>query len=59
MERGIWRTNNGKQIMIKDMETSHIKNTINWMKTHRYPYYVEYLRLFNKELNARNGGEGI
>lgn len=33
-----WETKDHKKIKICDMETSHIKNTINYLKKHRYFY---------------------
>ena len=41
-EEGIWETKDHKIIKIKDMETSHIKNTINFLKKRPDFYDEEY-----------------
>lgn len=44
-KKGYWETSKHKIIKIEDMETSHIKNTINYLKRHRDfydEYYVDY-----------------
>ena len=37
-----WETKDNKKIKISDMETSHIENTINFLKKHHNFYDEEY-----------------
>ena len=39
---GWWETKDHKKIKIEDMETSHIQNTINFLKKHNKFYDEEY-----------------
>lgn len=43
-KKGYWETKDHKVIKIVNMETSHIKNTINYLKKHR-DFYDEYYNL--------------
>jgi hypothetical protein len=54
-DRGYWTTKNEKRISIREMETSHIKNTINLLKRNieklddtSRDYYDDY---FNYKIN--------
>lgn len=54
-DEGYWTTKNGKRISIREMETSHIKNTINLLKRNieklddtLRDYYDDY---FNYKIN--------
>lgn len=54
-DRGYWTTKNGKRISIREMETLHIKNTINLLKRNieklddtSRDYYDDY---FNYKIN--------
>ena len=53
----IWTTRDGRDIEIKDMETSHIQNCIEFINREingkRWCYAEEYTKLFNEELKAR------
>ena len=53
----IWTTRDGRDIEIKDMETSHIQNCIKLVNREingkRWCYAEEYTKLFNDELKAR------
>ena len=40
-KNGYWETKNHCKVKINDMKTSHIKNTINYLKKHR-DFYDEY-----------------
>lgn len=41
-KKGWWETKDHRKIKISDMETSHIENTINFLKKHRNFYDEEY-----------------
>lgn len=41
-EKDWWETKDHKKIKIKDMETSHIENTINFLKQRPYFYNETY-----------------
>lgn len=41
-KKGWWETKNHKKIKIKDMEISHIENTIKFLKKHPNFYDEEY-----------------
>ena len=41
-EKDWWETKDHKKIKISDMETSHIKNTIKFLKKHHNFYDEEY-----------------
>lgn len=53
----IWTTRDGRDIEIKDMETSHIQNCIEFINREIngkiWCYAEEYTKLFNDELKAR------
>lgn len=62
---GYWTTKDGKRLDIREMETSHIKNTINMMKRNiknmdkeEKEYYQEYfdskISELEKELRIRD-----
>lgn len=55
-EKLIWTTRNGRQILINDMASSHIKNTINYLRKH-YDYpdpcISTLIDIFNLELTKR------
>jgi len=53
INRKVWVTGDTKEIAICDMSTSHIRNTINWMRKNKFSHEHEYLVLFNKELETR------
>lgn len=48
----LWKTANGEEIKIEDMNTSHIKNCINKIK--KSNWRVEYLEALENELKRRN-----
>ena len=53
----LWVTKDGKELKIKDMETSHIQNCIKHVNKkingRQWEYAEEYTKLFNEELKAR------
>lgn len=55
----IWVTKDGKELKIKDMETSHIINTIKMINRNKWCYAYEYTKLFEEELKARGINEWI
>ena len=46
-EKNWWETKNHQKIKIEDMQTSHIKNTINYLKRHKDFYDVAYGGIFD------------
>lgn len=55
----VWVTKDGKKLKIKDMETSHIINTIKMINRNKWCYTYEYTKLFEAELKARGINEWI
>lgn len=41
-KKGWWETKDHKKLKIEDMETSHIENTIKYLKNHRNFYDEEF-----------------
>lgn len=41
-KKGWWETKDHKKLKIEDMETSHIENTIRYLKNHRNFYDEEF-----------------
>ena len=48
-----WTTKNGKEILIADMDTGHIKNCIRMCR--RKGFEERYIYLFEEELKRREG----
>ena len=59
ISKKIWTTRDGRDIEIKDMETSHIINTIKMINRNKWGYAYEYTKLFEAELKARGINEWI
>jgi len=57
-ENGIWVTREGKELKISEMETSHIKNCIAFIKRNDSDdMYHCYIPVFEKELKRREGNK--
>lgn len=57
IHRKVWRTTDGREIPIKDMERLHLMRTINLIKRkahHEHPATKEYIRLMQAELHRRD-----
>ena len=54
---GIWVTKDNRELKISDMQTSHIKNCINFIKRNDDDMYACYIPVFEAELKRR--GEEI
>lgn len=53
-EYGVWTTKDGEQIPVEEMTTSHIQNTIAFIKrTDRTDMYLPWIRVFENELERR------
>lgn len=53
-KQGVWTTNNGEQIPVEGMATSHIKNTIAYIKrVDSIDMYLPWIRVFEAELTRR------
>jgi len=51
---GIWHTKDGKELKIKNMETSHIKNCIAFIRRNdKNDMYEPYIKVFEEELKRR------
>lgn len=51
---GFWETKDGTKIHVTDMTTSHIKNTINFIKRRDYnDRYLPWIDRFEEELERR------
>lgn len=53
----VWKTKDGREIPIKDMERLHLMRTINLIKRkthHEHPAAKEYIRLMQAELHRRD-----
>lgn len=56
-EYGVWTTKDGKQIPIEEMTTSHIQNTIAFIKrTDETDLYLPWIKVFERELERRKDG---
>lgn len=54
----IWKTKDGRCIPVEDMTTSHIQNTIAFLRRKDSPeIYQPWVDVFNEELERRKGGE--
>jgi hypothetical protein len=53
VEEGIWKTQKGEYLRIRDMDTNHIKNCIKCIYKSNGNWRPEYLRLFENELRRR------
>ena len=57
----VWRTSDGREIKIIDMETSHLYNTLNHVKTNEWKFNKmygkievdKYISAFNQEIRYR------
>lgn len=57
---GIWHTKDGKEIKIKDMETSHIKNCIAFIRRNdKIDMYEPYIKTFEEELKRREESDSV
>lgn len=57
IHRQVWRTKDGREIPIKDMDRLHLMKTINLIKRksyHEHPATKEYVRLMQAELHRRD-----
>ncbi len=58
-----WITANGREIPITEMATSHVFNTINWLKKNDWPLKEEFIERLQEEyqlrLEARKNPKGI
>ena len=54
---GIWVTKEGKALKICEMQTSHIKNCINFLKRKKHDFFNCYIRAFEEELIKRGDTE--
>ncbi len=53
-EYGVWTTKDGEQIPVEEMTTSHIQNTIAFIKrTDQTDMYLPWIRVFEHELERR------
>lgn len=53
-ETGIWATKDGRKIAVKDMTTSHIRNTINFLEERNaFDMVLPWICVFKKELKRR------
>lgn len=51
---GIWTTKDGRKIAVKDMTTSHIKNTILFLEERNaFDMVLPWICVFKKELERR------
>lgn len=50
-----WRTQHGEMILISEMETSHLMNTIRMFI--RKPYLIASMLIFDIEQNVKNGSD--
>jgi hypothetical protein len=48
-----WRTADGRSVKLKDMETSHLVNVINWISDNKDSYPTTVLNKMLKEANYR------
>lgn len=55
IKNGIWETADHEELKISEMETSHIINSMNWIKrnTDSHDYMYDYLQKFEEELGRR------
>ena len=57
-EYGVWTTKDGTQIPVEDMTTSHIRNTIAFIKrTDQTDMYLPWVEVFEEELERRESEE--
>lgn len=55
---GVWTTKDGTQIPVEDMTTSHIQNTIAFIKrTDQTDMYLPWVEVFEEELERRGSEE--
>ena len=52
-EMGIWTTKDGRQIPVEEMTTSHITNTIAYLKRLDDEVYEPWIDVFEEELKRR------
>lgn len=51
--KGIWRTKDGRVLMVGEMGTGHIKNCIRMLERNNVPFRAPYLKMFIDELQKR------
>ena len=52
-ERGVWTTKDNRILRVGEMTTSHIKNTINYLKRTDEELYEPWIEVFKEELKRR------
>lgn len=51
--QGLWQSADGNVMRICDMTTSHLENTLGWLRKKDYYCREEYLKLFSEALQDR------
>lgn len=52
----LWKKRDGTDILIAEMTTGHIRNTIKFSETHDFPFAEEWVDIFKSELEIRRAG---
>ncbi len=50
----VWYTNDGERLILKNIETSHLRNIINMINKNKSKFNSDTVKNFNKELKLRN-----